>query len=225
MGALLLFVIGYFGVGLASDHRHARGLATSLDAKIPFVADSIWVYLAVFPAALLPLFLVRCPRLFRRTVASYGAAFAVSMGAFVAFPVTSSGLRVDPATLDPKGFSTWGVAWLYRLDPPYNLFPSLHLAIALLSAASAWKASRAYGAAALGCVVPIALSILTVKQHFVVDGLGGVAVAAVAYATLVRPYEPRGGSDPAYGWRGPAGYVLACALAFAGLYAGFLLAA
>jgi hypothetical protein len=86
--------------------------------------------------------------LFRRTVLAYALTIAVSLVLFVAVPVTSIGLRVDPATLDVKRLSPWAVAALYRIDPPFNLFPSLHLSIAVLAAASASKARRVYGAAA-----------------------------------------------------------------------------
>lgn len=225
IGVVALFVVGYFGVGNSIDPVRARQFGTALDQRIPFIAASVWVYLWVFPAALLPVFLVRCPDLFRRTLLAYALAIAVSLVLFVALPVTSIGLRVDPGTLDVKRVSPWVVAQLYRLDPPFNLFPSLHLSIALLAALSAWKARRAYGAAALLGVALIAVSICTVKQHFVLDGLGGGALAMIVYAVVLRPYAPQRGIDPAYGWRGPAAYAGLLIAAYAGLYAGFRLLA
>jgi membrane-associated phospholipid phosphatase len=221
IGVVAFFLAGYFGVGLHLGPSGARELRTALDGRIPFLAGSVWIYLWVFPASLLPLFLIRCPRLFRRTIAAYTIAIAVSLIVFAAFPVTSIGLRVDPKTLDVTRFSPWAVSLLYRLDPPYNLFPSLHLSIASIAALSAWKASRAYGVAAFAGVVSIGVSICTVKQHFVLDGVGGLALAALVHAVVLRPYEPWPGTDPAFGWRGPVAYLLLLALVYAGLYAGF----
>jgi hypothetical protein len=215
------FVAGYFGVGRSLDPGPARELRCALDDRIPFVEASVWVYLAVFPASLLPLFVVRSPQLFRRTLLAYAAAIAVSLILFAAMPVTSSRLRVDRAELDPARASGRAVAALYRIDPPVNLFPSLHLSIAVLAALSAWRARRSYGLVAVLGVSLVAVSICTVKQHFLVDGLAGVALALGIGAALLRGYRPEPGVDPAFDWRGPAAHGALLVAVYAGLYAWF----
>jgi membrane-associated phospholipid phosphatase len=225
VGVAVFFVTGYFGVGLTVDPARAVRLGTTLDARIPFSARSVWVYLCLFPSSLLPLFVVRCPRLFRRTILAYGIAITVSLIVFVALPVTSTGLRVDRSALDVTRFSPWAVSVLYDLDPPFNLFPSLHLTIAMLAALSAWTAKRPYGMAAFAGVAAIGASICTVKQHFVLDGLAGVALAAIVHGFVLRPYAPAAGTEPAYGWRGPAAYAALLIAVYCGLYAGFRLLA
>lgn len=225
IGVVAFFVAGYFGVSRLVDPARAISLGTELDRRIPFIAASVWVYLWVFPASLLPLFVLRCPLLFRRTLLAYTLAIAASLLVFVAVPVTSSRLRVGPQLLDVTQPSGWAVAVLYRLDPPVNLFPSLHLSIAALAALSAFKARQAYGAAAFVGVALIAVSICTVKQHFVVDGLAGAALAALVYASVLRKYTPPPGTAPAYGWRGPAAYGLLLVAVYAGLYCAFLASA
>jgi len=221
-GATACFLFGYFAVGLHTDVLRSHALTTTLDARIPFLASSIWIYLGVFPASLLPLFVVRSQRLFRRTIAAYVAAIAVSCALFAAWPVTSVGLRVDSAALDTTRFSPWAVARLYRLDPPANLFPSLHLSIALLAALSAWKARRTYGAVAFAAVAVIGISTCTVKQHFVLDAAGGVALAVLIHALVLRGYEPSPGENPAYGWRGPASFAGLLAAAYTAAFGAFL---
>jgi len=216
------FAAGYFTVGLRTDPRYARSLMTALDTRVPFIAGSVWVYLGLFPTAFLPLFVVRCPRLFRRTILTYALAIAASLVVFAAFPVTADGLRVDAAVLDRARFAPWAVALLYRIDPPYNLFPSLHLSIALLAAASAWKASRRVGAAAFAGVFPIAASICTVKQHFVFDAAGGAGLALGLYVLVLYRYEPLAGEAPAFGRRGLYAYAGVLLLSYAALYAAFL---
>lgn len=212
-------------MGLRADPASAHEMRTAWDARIPFVASTIWIYLWVFPASLLPLFLIRCPRLFRRTILAYAIVIAVSLAIFAAWPVTSRSLRADAASLDTTRISSWAVAVVYRLDPPYNLFPSLHLSIAALAALSAWKASKTYGAAVAVGVVLIGVSICTVKQHFVLDGLSGLALAGVVHAAVLRPYAPPPDAPPAYGWRGPAAYLGLMAAVYAGFVAAFVLGA
>jgi membrane-associated phospholipid phosphatase len=218
-----LFVAGYFGVSATVSPARARTLGTAIDASIPFVAGTVWLYLLVFPASLLPLFVVRSQTLFRRAMAAYAVAIAASLVLFAAIPVTSVGLRVDPASLDRRQFSSWAVAQLYAIDPPFNLFPSLHLSIATLSALAAWKARRLWGAVALGGVSLIAISIATVKQHFVVDALGGALLAGIVYAAILAPYAPGEDGDPAFRWPGPAAFLVLVAAAGSVLYVWFRL--
>lgn len=219
---ITLFVAGYFTIGTSMSPDRAHTLGTAWDARIPFLPRTIWIYLWLFPASLLPLFLLRCRRLFRRTIVAYALVIAVSLATFAVFPVTAAELRVPAGSLDTGRLSPWAVATVYRLDPPYNLFPSLHLAVAALAALSAWTASRVYGAVVGAGVVLIAISITTVKQHFIADGVAALALSLAAYVAVLRPYRPRPGAPAAYGWRGPAAYAVLMALVYAGFVAAFL---
>jgi PAP2 superfamily len=123
----------------------------------------------------------------------------------------SARLRPSSATLNVAHVSEWAVATLYSIDPPYNLFPSLHLSIAVLAALSSWKAARLYGTLALVGVGLASASVCTVKQHFFADALSGFILAALVGSIIILPYKPAGGSMPAYSWRGIA------------IFSGFLL--
>jgi membrane-associated phospholipid phosphatase len=222
LGLVAFFVIGYFGVGLSTDPARALELATPLDHLIPFIPGSVWIYLWMLSGAFLPLFVVRCPVLFTRTLLAYALAIGVSLVVFAAFPVTSIRLRIDPAMLDQSRPSEWALSVIYALDPPYNLFPSLHLSIATLAAFSSWKAARRWGPVTFVGVALAGVSICTVKQHFLLDGLGGLALAAALNALILRSYQPPPGTTPAYSWRGPVAYLAVLALVYAGLFALFL---
>lgn len=223
MSLIGFFIMGYFGVGLLRSPTHTHALATPLDCRIPFVEVSVWAYLWVFPSALIPLFVVKCPRLFRRTAIAYAAVMAVSFISFAVFPVNSVELRVGRATLDLSRPSGWAVSVLYFLDPPYNLFPSLHLSIATLAAFSAWKARKAYGVPLFACAGLVAASVCTVKQHYLVDVLGGLALAVLAGTLILGPYRPPYGDTPAYSWRGPVLYLAFVVIVYASLYVAYLL--
>jgi PAP2 superfamily protein len=220
---IALFVTGYFAIGRSIRPGSAHDLTTTWDRRIPFAAWTVWIYLWLFPASLLPLFVVRCPRLFRRTIAAYAIVIVASLAVFAAFPVTSERLRASAGTLDAGRLSPWAVGALYRLDPPVNLFPSLHLSIAAIAALSAWTASRGYGATLGTGVVLVAISILTVKQHVLADAVGALLLAGTVYAAVLRPYAPAPGVDPAYGWRGPAAYAALALCVYAGFVAAYLL--
>jgi membrane-associated phospholipid phosphatase len=217
------FVAGYFSVGLSTNPAHAHELTTSLDERIPFIPSSVWVYLSIFPMALSPLFVVRCLRLFRRTAIAYAVVIAISLVSFAAFPVTSARLRVVQPALDVSRPSLWAISVVYCLDPPYNLFPSLHLSIAALAAFSVWKVSKLYGMALFVSLGFVAVSVCTVKQHCIVDVFGGLALATLAGTLIVRPYHPLDSAKPAYSWRGPTTYLAFMAVSYAGFYIAYVL--
>lgn len=221
LSLVIFFIAGYFGVGTSRDPQQARELKTFLDDQIPFIAGSVWTYLLIFPSALLPLFVVRCQRLFRRTAIAYAIVITVSLFCFAYFPVTSLGLRADSAMLDLGRASGWAVATLYSIDPPYNLFPSLHLSIAVLAAFAVWKAARRYGAAAFLTLVVVAVSVCTVKQHVVLDVVGGGTLGALVSFLILRPYRPQAGVEPAYSWRGPLLYVAFLVMVYTGFHLAF----
>ena len=70
---LLYFQLGMHGIGAISAGR-AHSLATALDDAIPFVPWTVYPYSAAYAFVLLPLFVVRCPRLFARTLRAAVAA-------------------------------------------------------------------------------------------------------------------------------------------------------
>jgi PAP2 superfamily len=106
---------------------------------------------------------------------------------FTAFRVTASHLRADTAQLRAAGPSHWVVSAIYSLDPPYNLFPSLHVCITALAAISVWKADRRYGAVLFLGLGQVAISVCTTKQHFLLDVLGGLALAALVGGIVLGP--------------------------------------
>jgi len=221
-GLINFFVVGYFGVGLSRNSANAHILTTTLDDQIPFIAGSVWAYLWVLSCALLPMFVVRCSGLFRRTAIAYAIVIAVSLVFFTVFPVTSIQLRVPETRLDVSRFSDWAVSLLYSVDPPYNLFPSLHLSIATLAALSVWKARKSYGVAVFLSVAFAGASLSTLKQHCFIDILGGLVLGAFVGALILAPYKPWEHATRAYPWRVTAAYLVLVAVLYCSLYVAYL---
>lgn len=202
------FALAYFGSARLADPGAARTLRTALDDAIPFVPASLYVYVEVYVAMLLPLFVVRSPVLLRRTALAYALAIALACACFVLFPVSSAGLRPELAVPERPDLTTWGLLTLYALDTPLNLFPSLHVAIMALATYAAWRARRAYGLLSLAPLAAVAASTCTVKQHYLADVAGGLALAALLGALVIRDAGRAGAFEAsrAHGWSGLAGY-------------------
>jgi hypothetical protein len=71
-------------------------------------------------------------------------------------------------------------------DPPYNCFPSIHVAHSFVSALACFRVHRGVGIAALLCASLVALSALFIKQHYVLDVIAGILLAGVACAIFLR---------------------------------------
>jgi hypothetical protein len=185
-----LFLGGYYGTAWLVDPTRAASLRSPIDDLLPFWPASVLVYAWVYPAAFLPAFVVGCPQLFRRTVAAYALLIVVSVTLFALFPVTAQDLRTDIDSLDRRRFVEWGTALLYRVDPPVNLFPSLHLGIATLGAMASGKARPIVGHLAFAALAPVTLAVCTVKQHFAADAVAGLGLAAVVGSQLLWSWSP-----------------------------------
>lgn len=219
---LLTFCFGcYFWIASMVDAAAASSLHTPLDDLVPFIPQSIYLYASVYIMITLPIFVVRSPALFRRLAAAYAVIVVVCLVCFAMFPVSGETLRPSLAELDPSRFHVWGLHLNYGLDPPVNLFPSLHLAGTTIAALGTWKARRAYGAVALAAVVPIAIAVCTVKQHFVVDAVSGIALALAVYALMVRSYQPRPEESPVFDERGVVAFLAFLGSAYGALYLAF----
>jgi membrane-associated phospholipid phosphatase len=126
---------------------------------------------------------VRQEDLIRRTVRAYLAVWITAYICFVLYPT------VAPRTDDEvpgDGFLVWGLQFLYSSDPPYNCFPSLHVAHSFMSALSTYRVNRHLGIFASVCAFFVGLSTLFTRQHYILDVIAGMFLAAVAYAMFLR---------------------------------------
>src|SRR5262249_45830980 len=120
----------------------------------------------------------------RRSVLAYLMVWIVAYVCFLAYPTVAS----RPAKVIGEGFVAWGLRFLYSADPPYNCFPSLHVAHSFVSALTCWRVHRGVGiAAALGASL-VGVSTLFTKQHYVLDVVAGMFLATAAYVVFLRSY-------------------------------------
>lgn len=184
------FGIVYFGVAAWLPEGTGRSLATPIDAWIPFVPAAVLVYVSVYVGALLPMFSVQSDALFMRVVWAYCGVIAICAACFVCFPVSAVTLRPELTPLPDPSFIDWGIRVLYELDPPVNLFPSLHVALATCAAVASWMSSRSYGVY-VGCwVFAVSAATCLTKQHFVVDVAAGIGLGALALLGATRSLAP-----------------------------------
>lgn len=169
---------------------HAPELA--LDRLIPVIPGCALVYGALYLFLIvLPVLTVRDEEHIRRTVAAYLTVWIAAYVCFAAFPTVAP----RPSEVTGAGFGAWGLRALYSADPPYNCFPSLHVAHSFVSALSCHRVHHWVGAGSLIAASLVALSTLFTKQHYVLDVAAGMALAALASAIFLGRYPRERVSD------------------------------
>jgi membrane-associated phospholipid phosphatase len=183
MVALVSLVPFYLVIADLTRRRMVHAPALPWDRALPvqpgwaLVYGSLYLFLIV-----LPVFVVRQREQIRQAVAAYLLVWITAYVCFLIYPTEAP----RPAVVLGKGFVIWGLRHLYTADPPYNCFPSIHVAHSFVSAMACYRVHRRVGIAATLCAFLVALSTLFAKQHYIVDVLAGMLLAGVAYVLFLR---------------------------------------
>lgn len=184
MVVLVLLVPLYLFIPQIAAGRALNVPALSLDHRIPQQPAWVLVYGSLYLfLILLTVFVVRQEEHIRRTVLAYLAVWIVAYVCFFFYPTVAP--RPDDSVVG-EGFVAWGLRSLYAFDPPYNCFPSLHVAHSFVSALSSYRVHRGLGIGASVCAFVVGLSTLFTRQHYILDVVAGIFLAYGAYALFLR---------------------------------------
>jgi membrane-associated phospholipid phosphatase len=163
----------------SSAHVHS----IPLDARIPFVPLAIVPYLSFFllmPWTLFS-FLSEREQLYRQMCYSIIIVCLVSYSIYLLYQTT-----ITRPTVTELGFIDSLVSFVYRIDPPYSCFPSLHSSISTIIAVH-WVRSRSRTKyLVLFWSVIIIVSTLMTKQHYLLDVVGGITLGILISAVVAR---------------------------------------
>jgi membrane-associated phospholipid phosphatase len=160
--------------------RAPRELAfTWLDEALPFVPALLPLYVSYLPFYWWMVKRLESERELNRLFYAAHAQLFFCLSIFVIFPV-----RMPRELFYGAEAHGWADAFWHWFDAPNNCFPSLHVASTLLLLQFAWGLPRRWLHVAIGAGI-IASTVL-VKQHYVVDVLGGLAVYLATRWLLAR---------------------------------------
>lgn len=170
---------GYLAANVWGRVWGATDVQFAFENHIPFVPDAIIAYLLIFPFLLAPVFLVKRYSDFIPVLGVYAALVFVSLVIFFQFPT----IMARPNT-PVYGFAGWLFGIIRAIDGPNNLFPSLHVSsVVYVAQVNGFFCPKAKWPSWV-CAVLISVSTLLVKQHAVVDVLGGAVFGTAAYMLL-----------------------------------------
>lgn len=169
-----------------------------IDDRIPltpiFIIPYVWSYLYW---AMAPMAASKCRK---EHFADYLAAylFACLAGMLIlAFAPTYMDRVAEGLYLPRSGFFARLMRFWYSLDGSemaYNLFPSFHClnsTVSYLAVAGRKEVPRWYRVYSLILTILIYASTVLVKQHYVADIFGGIAVAVIAFVLCKRLHAGR----------------------------------
>jgi hypothetical protein len=139
------------------------------DRAVPLVPGAVWVYLSWYVAPLL--MLAVDIRQFRRAAAAILCAFFVCAVGWALWPAVMRRPDLSAA----RDLSVLALRTLYAFDPPTNLFPSFHAAVAAVLTQIRFRSPVVRAVIRLWMAAICAACVLT-KQHEAADVLAGVAV-------------------------------------------------
>ena len=174
---LSLFVLVFYGVDALTALRSTRlHLYAAWELAIPYWPAAFAVYFSVLAVPFLMLVIAPDAARIRRWERQMALAVACAGVVFVLLPAQLGYAPVAPAS---PAAQAW--AWLAaHLAGTYNLVPSLHVGLALLTFLFVWPvAGRRVRWLLASWFLLLAASVLLTHQHHVLDVAGGVALALV----------------------------------------------
>jgi membrane-associated phospholipid phosphatase len=179
---------GYIGFCLfytLAGNLHWRPPATifpaAIDGWLPFMDWTIWIYHSQFVLLLCCIAAIKEPENLSATLYAMALASLLSFAIFLLYPTTIPRTAQTGDGLTAKAFQI-----LYAIDSAANCFPSLHVSLAWLAATAVRRENNLLGAPVMLWAFLISLSTLTTKQHYFVDVLGGLGVAALSRLAVVK---------------------------------------
>ncbi|MCI8466515.1 MAG: phosphatase PAP2 family protein [Lachnospiraceae bacterium] len=176
----------YFVLRIFMEGAYHYDLTTPLDRMIPFRPEWVSIYFICYLFWIANYLLIaglEKERLYRFVTADILSRFICGIF-FVLLPTTN----VRPEII---GNGIWEeiMRWLYAIDAPTNLFPSIHCLTSwfcYLGVRKETRIPRWYQIFSLIFTILICLSTQFTKQHYLVDIIGGIGLAQLCYSLSMK---------------------------------------
>lgn len=152
-------------------------MTIGLDYKIPFIKEFVVAYLMWFPY-IISVFVFCAFRSRKEFFRLCGIIFSGMCLAYLFFMLYPNYIDIRPAVLGNDVFSKL-LHWLYSIDTPTNVFPSLHVYIALVLHQCVVRLAdqnkeKGIVYASFAVSVLIIISTVFIKQHSMADVFSGM---------------------------------------------------
>lgn len=164
---------------LTSYRQHTWGLYLPPELNIPFIPQFVWFYLALYPLLILPLFFLNSneiKKLSKRLIVSTLLACII----FMILPCHLGFERTLPIQSHYRAL----FLFLFNIDYPHNLVPSLHVMYSALIIFTLDKQVTPILQLLLYCLLlGIICSTVLIHQHHLLDVISGLGLSLIIYHT------------------------------------------
>lgn len=187
---LAVLAIAYTHIGASTMPRSgALSLMTSLDEAIPLMPEMVFAYVSIY--------FFWTPAIFMSsvTVGQFSRlVFVMGIALFLGLAIHQYMPSAYPRPTLPASDSSFSVAflrWYYTLDHPNNTFPSTHCVAVIILLCFMRERLRplAHFAYEVWGSLIFASTVL-IKQHYIVDVVGGIILGAAVFLILSWPRAP-----------------------------------
>lgn len=183
--AMGMFIFFQFGYLWAQNHDgfSVVYVMTAIDEWVPLIPIFILPYMAGYFFALVPFFLLRSRSDLQAAVIGAFCILVISFLCFRFFPISMEKIY---ATGDD--FFSRLTLFQQKTDTTFNTFPSLHVSLNVFAHFVLRKHLGRTSWISLIIAVLVAVSTVFVKQHYVIDLIGGAALGVVFGLMYLRPW-------------------------------------
>ncbi len=165
------------------QHEHVYTLTTLIDKSIPFCSIFIVPYIFWFfnMYSTIIYFMITDKMVYYRILACLFLDAVISYTIFHFYPTVI--LRPD---INGGDFFTYLVSILYKIDKPFNCFPSMHVSQTVIVTLFILNHHRKMLLKYMSIVICILimLSTLFIKQHYFYDVISGTFLGAIIYFSI-----------------------------------------
>lgn len=178
------FIFGYLPINALTE---ARGIFYTVgfpfEEQIPFVPLFILGYFIDYAAILFIVAVIPDWEIFKKMGWGF---FWVTTAAYLVFLIYPVKMIWRPEIVNPEGLFEWLAMVTFSLDKPFNCFPSLHVAYPTLATVLSWRFVPKWRSPFLAMTLITAVSVVMVKQHYILDALAGAAMAVFIGVLIPR---------------------------------------
>lgn len=187
LGLMLVFpFLGAIYAAVNQPGEKVYSLVTPFDQMVPFIKWFIIPYAFwIFYIYICLLFYYKKDRqVYYLTLATYVVSALISYGIYSIFQTT-----VPRPDIQDNDIVSQLVRYIYQRDRPFNCFPSIHVFSSYLMMKTLFKSSfktKINQMLIYGMSIFIIVSTMFVKQHVLLDVVGGILLAEVVYRFMSR---------------------------------------
>ena len=171
----------YFAIGNISLHFVSLGyfydFSTDIDNILPIIPGFVYLYILYYPIFISPAFVKINNQQRKEIIQKMLLLSIISWLVYLIFPAPP--LKHDFTNIEP-GLSLDILLWIYAIDIPVNLFPSLHVAHSVVITTAYWNVKElSLNTKYIFIFASFGLSISTflVEQHYFLDFISGTLLA------------------------------------------------